>query len=742
MNTFPLLKRTAALGLTAVLLFSAFSCGGGSNEGGAPSLGTTPDDTMNGDTGMIYTPNKYAELFSSPTNEYRLYRMNHDAASVFNTAPAQFLNGLSSLRGLGGIVTNIPFGKNGEYLDSPTAFDELNSLVKQLEKKDYGYWLYDEIGYPSGAAGGRTALENESYISQGLVMIKKTGSGKNPITVDCPEELISIHKAYAVDSEGNTLQVNVSPDKVSFNGVSGNWTLYIIANKIFYEGTHAQTNGYGESMWVSHNYINIMNKDAVAEFIDNTYRQYAEKFDYFKNVTGIFTDEPSLMEQYIHTGSKVFEYAQLSWTEGFDEKFEEMHGYSITDKYHLVFEGDSDEARIVRVNYRQTVGEMVSESYFGQIADFCDENGTKSSGHALLEERVVAHAYYYGDLMQCLRKMGIPGVDSLSAKTPAFMHEDWPIFMAIKYATSATTLTGKDRMTMVELCFTDCDGFPMSESNKDVLFKTMNTMAFMGITHFNSYVPLDQLGGKLKAFSDYFGRLSYISRNAKWVGEVGLYYPINTFQAYSKPSHTAVMNTPTYVSSISKTAIQLFENQQDFTVADNEFILEATVENGRIFNDHVSFSVICMPGVEVLPLDVMKKLDQFEKSGGTVIWIDCLPTLADKSSECDELVSMVSGKTVMNYREAGAAVKDAVADKLVIKRETPSLYVGRYVLDDAPMYWLYNSHDMDKSLTLTYEGAKGFDVYDPATGEITSLSGESISVDIAKLHAKLVIVRL
>jgi hypothetical protein len=338
--------------------------------------------------------------------------------------------------------------------------------------------------------------------------------------------------------------------------------------------------------------------------------------------------------------------------------------------------------------------------------------------------------------------MGIPGVDSLSAKTPAFMHEDWPIFMAVKYATSATTLTGKDRMTMVELCFTDCDGFPMSESNKDVLFKTMNTMAFMGITHFNSYVPLDQLGGKLKAFSDYFGRLSYISRNAKWVGEVGLYYPINTFQAYSKPSHTAVMNTPTYVSSISKTAIQLFENQQDFTVADNEFILEATVENGRIFNDHVSFSVICMPGVEVLPLDVMKKLDQFEKSGGTVIWIDCLPTLADKSSECDELVSMVSGKTVMNYREAGAAVKDAVADKLVIKRETPSLYVGRYVLDDAPMYWLYNSHDMDKSLTLTYEGAKGFDVYDPATGEITSLSGESISVDIAKLHAKLVIVRL
>ena len=419
-----------------------------------------------------------------------------------------------------------------------------------------------------------------------------------------------------------------------------------------------------------------------------------------------------------------------------------MHGYSITDKYHLVFEGDSDEARIVRVNYRQTVGELVSESYFGQISDFCEENGTKSSGHALLEERVVAHAYYYGDLMQCLREMGIPGVDSLSAKTPAFMHEDWPIFMAIKYATSATTLTGTDRMTMVELCFTDCDGFPMSDGNKSILFKTMKTMAFMGITQYHSYVPLDQLGGKLKTFSDYFGRLSYISRNAVWSGEVGLYYPINTFQAYSKPTNSAAMNTPTYVSSISKTAIQLFENQQDFTVVDNEFILEATVENGKIFNDHVSFSVICMPGVEVLPLDVMKKLDQFEKSGGTVIWVDCLPNLADKVSESAELVSMVEGKYVMTYREAGTAAKEAVTDKLVIKRETPSLYVGRYTLDDAPMYWLYNTHDLDKSLTLTYEGAKGFDVYDPATGEITSYAGQSISVDIKATYAKLVSVRL
>ena len=172
MKKIPLFKRGAALCLGTMLLFSAFSCG--KNTGGAVTTDTetTPTTTFNGDTGMLYTPNKYAELFSSPTNEYRLYAMNHSAASSFKNGPAQLLTSLSNLRGLGGIVTNIPFGSNGEYLDSPTAFDELNALIKQLEKKGYGYWLYDEIGYPSGAAGGRTALENESYVSQGLVMIK------------------------------------------------------------------------------------------------------------------------------------------------------------------------------------------------------------------------------------------------------------------------------------------------------------------------------------------------------------------------------------------------------------------------------------------------------------------------------------------------------------------------------------------------------------------------------------------
>ena len=119
-----------------------------------------------------------------------------------------------------------------------------------------------------------------------------------------------------------------------------------------------------------------MDKNAVSAFIDNTYKQYAEKFEYFNKIVGVFTDEPSLMEVYQNTPD-TFKYSQLATVDGFEDKFEQMHGYSVADKYHLIFTGDSDEAKIVRVNYRETVAEILSKTYFGALREFCEANGSK-----------------------------------------------------------------------------------------------------------------------------------------------------------------------------------------------------------------------------------------------------------------------------------------------------------------------------------------------------------------------------
>jgi hypothetical protein len=220
-----------------------------------------------------------------------------------------------------------------------------------------------------------------------------------------------------------------------------------------------------------------------------------------------------------------------------------------------------------------------------------------------------------------------------------------------------------------------------------------------------------------------------------------MYYPINTNQAYSIPSYTATHNTTSSTNCINTLADKLFKAQMDFTVVDNQFILEAEVKDGVLFTENVSFTAICMPGVEVVPLEVLKKLQEFESTGGTVVWVNSVPSLPDDLDDIDEFKELCKDIKSVSETKALQTLSESTADKLEIKKTTSTLLVGRYILEDAPMYWLYNNNSAPKNLTLSYEGANGFDIYDPSTGEITTIIGDSMELTIEAYTAKFVIVR-
>lgn len=732
------MKRFISIFLLLTLLLTSCASGGretASTDSSEDGTSGTPPVTSEGGS---YTPDAshpYAELFYAPTTEYRWNQIvhtlvtNHKGSYAFGSTLKAM-----SIRGQGGYVTNIPW--NDSYVDDLSAFDDLTNAAKDIFDAGLNLWLYDELGYPSGSAGGRTAKDNPEYAAQGLVLIKRSGSGNNPVTVNKDNDLIRLYSAYAIDASGNTVTVPVTDESVTFNGVSGEWTLYVFALMDNFKGSHAQNSAWGCKQWVSNTYINLMDKNAVRAFINNTYVPYAERFEYFDKISGIFTDEPSLMEVYQNTNGLPFKYARASWVEGFEEKFEEMHGYSLSHKLHLLFESDSDEAKLVRVNYRQTVGELVSENYFAQLNDYCVEHGSVLSGHLLLEEGVAHHAYYYGDLMQCVRAMGIAGVDSLMGNDVAFMDIGNPWFMAVKYATSATTLEGKDRLTMVELCATDFENSPFTDKQMRKIFNTLNLMYFSGITTINSYVAIESLHPHQRTVTDYLARLGVISRQAVWDGEIALYYPINTYQAYSTPGNSEGVRKPPS-NIIAQVGKEIYEEQLDFTVADNEFILEAEIKDGTLTNGHVSFKSICMPGIEVMPLEVLKKLIEFEKAGGTVIWISTIPTLPDDPKDTAEFKALASTLKKTTLRQAMKDLR-SVSGYEVTKAHS-KMYIGKYTLDSRPMYWIFNYQDKEGSATVSVKGAKGYELYDPLTGTVTYVEGESITVDVIANNAMFVV---
>lgn len=688
----------------------------------------------------MYNLSNHTVNFSNPSSNYRWHAIIHNISGIAmqdidNFAEAHVKNWIAS--GEGGLVTNITF--SNEYLDNPNAFDHLSRAAGEILKCGLNVWLYDELGYPSGAAGGRTTLNRPDLSAKGLVCISHKGHSFDQITIKREEELMRFIHAYVIDGKGETIPVSFDANEAAFDGTEGEWTLYVFAEKKLYQGTHAETNGFKGTHWIQRDYPNLIDPKAVEAFINNTYVPYAEKYRYFDRAIGVFTDEPSLMEAYLHTGSTVHKYAQLAWTDGLEYKFEEMHGYPLMNKLHLIFESDSDEAKIVRVNFRQTIAEVFAKTYFAALSEFCRSHGTKLSGHGLLEETLPYHAIYYGDLMKCLREMDIPGVDSLAANPAAYMNPGWPLFMAVKYATSVATLNG-NRHTMVEFCAPDIDTSNMDAEAKRKIMTTLNLMFFQGVTHINSYFAIEYLGEDRRFFADYFARLAYMSRSMKWDSNVAIYYPINTNQAYTKPSRTASVGDAPKTSCISNVAKKLYESSLDFTVADNVFFEEAKVVNGRIFTDTISFTAVIVPGAEIIPLSVMKKLREFEESGGKVVWIGSVPSLADRFGDTGELSGLTSGLTAMSEDEAVAKVKAETDLGITISGGEDHIYLGKYILDGNDAYWIFNYGSGNTSVTVCSDAA-GYDVYDPENGEITSYDGGETSITLNDRRAKIIVKR-
>ena len=727
-----------------------------------------------------YSSLKYEDGFNDPSKEYRWSSILHNLEPQLDEGHlGDWHAGQWELNGQGGIVTQINPNLSKGYLDNPTAFDKLNQITDIVN--DYGHkiWLYDESGYPSGTAGDKTLAENPDAVAKGIVMVSKSNKWflgyRSSVSVGLSSldsngagdgnegRYFKIVHAYAKDSNGNVHPATVSDTNASFDGkdangnkISGEWTLYVFVEKELYEGTHAQNNGSRDV-----HYINIMDKNAVATFINNTYKAYADKYNYLDQVVGIFTDEPSLVEKYQNTAES-FTYAQLSWVDGLDKKFEEMHGYSLYDgeALGLIFYGANDNAnaKIIRTNFRQTVAELVSQNYFAQISEFCRQNGTKLTGHGVLEEQIYDHVLYYGDLMKCLREMDIPGVDSLWGNPETYINNG--VFMSVKYATSTETLMGKDRMTMVEFCADDINGETMTDEQREWVRSTLNLMHFQGITQVHSYFAIEYIANvahagsaekaaAVRPWTDYFARLTYMSRNARWDGDIGIYYPINTNQAYSKPSNTSAPNVYDKNGYIKTVAKAIYENNMDFTVVDNQFILEAKIGNGTLYNDNVSFKAICMPAVELLPYDVLEKLCRFEKAGGRVYWLECKPTLTDITA--DMVTDYARREKITKFIELRDniskvyALDEAMADVKTnfsynVGGELSGVYVGKYKIDGATMYWLYNYNDSAVTIDVSTETTGVFDVYDPSTGDITQFSAESCSVTLDGNYAKLVIV--
>ncbi len=484
--------------------------------------------------------------------------------------------------GLGGVVCNVDFK---DYMRSETHFQTLIAGVEACAQLGLVVWLYDEDGYPSGAAGGLVLVENPAFEATELAF-----------------------------DEGRDDPFIIRPA---------------------YEHTHASNNYYA-----ARRYINLLDDKAVGSFISHTHEVYWQhlKRHFGCTIQAVFTDEPSLMA--INLGQLREDFRRrvrivnpidldaralpaVPWSQDLAERYRQRYGEDMATCRRSLFDGDAPKDRQVRGRFWALVADLVAERYFGAIQDWCGRHHIASSGHILCEEAPMCHPALYGNPLKCLSKMDIPGLDMLSSDPESVVQEGW---LTAALPGSAALLTGRRRV-MTEVSDFNQKLADLGPVSLNEMKATAAWQAAWGVTDFTLYYGiLDRPNNEYRAYCDYVGRLTAILKPAIPAPDVLLYYPVYDLWAEYKPA-----GEPLRLESQSSRAQQIVRSflklgrvmqriQLPFTLIDHEFLAAATpTSHGTLEVGNGRFSTLILPAGVVLPPAEASSVEAFRAGGGRVL---------------------------------------------------------------------------------------------------------------------------
>ncbi|MDO4337397.1 MAG: hypothetical protein Q4C91_04815 [Eubacteriales bacterium] len=704
------------------------------------------------------------EAFFNPALEYRMKTIVHawpEKEEVLMDAIRDF--------GYGGVATN-PSQDHG-YTSNPENLEKFDETLKNLQKKNLAYWIYDEKGYPSGYAGGLALEEHPELEAKGFYMVRRLAVQPKHSVFHLDDESDKIVWAakYPVDHsvmnasiiEYEEMEAVPFTDTYCECDLKENEAFFIFCVKSAYEGSHLTHNVCSRSR-----YINILDQKAVRRFLDVCYEPIVQASpDAYRNACAVFTDEPSLVTAYIQ-GDEVWPYALAPWKEGLFEDFEREFGYSILPYLPQIFEG-RESSYTTRVHFYQLIGKLAADAYVTQISRWCHEHGGKFSGHYLAEESLKLHVLYYGSYLEVLKATDYPGVDVLAAY-PKIYH-----YNTTRFAQMAARKKGINGL-MTELCpFIDIPYF----EKEPVRYATgiLNLLYLGGCRCINSYFSSDFASHDPEHLSDYHG---YMSREqARWVndyvGRIGymldgvqndcgafVYYALEDVQAKTRPEHCAQESSEcdTDRSLLSLTR-RIYEAGHDYLFADREDIVNAakSAEKGCAEISGIKVENIILPAMDVIWPDAWEALETLKKYGVNVWFAEKIPTnrvgdrvrfewydfreesvRGPKCAETEMFKAMTETEILCalngQEQELKLSVIESGAGSGSLEKE-PMILKARYRKAGKVLYFVVNNSEADVKLSWSMDGKTCAQVWDPADGTVREIRKNEI-LDIVSYQGK------
>jgi hypothetical protein len=247
------------------------------------------------------------------------------------------------------------------------------------------------------------------------------------------------------------------------------------------------------------------------------------------------------------------------------------------------------------------------------------------------------------------------------------------------------------------------------------------------ITSYYGQASSDYATGK--AFNEYVGRMGSITVDALNKTEIAIYYPIDTVGGkYISPDNQYMYN-PNGASracdeSIAFIVQALRESARDYVFLDSYSLRSGTAEGGALRVGDFTFRTIIVPKASVMRIEDYRVLDTLIARGCEVIFVGEMPSVAFNEQDQAELETLSDRhKDLLIKKFSRSAREVSVRCDLTVESKQ-TVYVSPYEKNGVTFFFLANASGKKASMTFAYEGAVGYRLYDPVTGQITEIGAE------------------
>lgn len=543
-------------------------------------------------------------------------------------------------QGFGGFFMHAREGLKTGYL-SQEWFECVSQAAQEAEKLGMEAWLYDEDRWPSGCAGGIVTAENDEYKARWLVMSQISEPEIESLLHDTN---VAALFRLTFDSEANlTNAVRIRTtgqlaETRRLDSAVGDQDASYWQFRIQIQNPTTNSN--------SHGYIDVLNPDAVAEFLRVTHEQYKNHVgQYFGSVIpGIFADEPTYRSKAENS---------IPWSPLLPGYFSEDHDYDVIEHLPALF-FDCDNSAKIRYDFYYTLTRAFVTCFTRQIYDWCDQHDLKFTGHYLSEDTLVKQTYAIGAAMPHYQYMHVPGIDHLGNNIGNHL--------TLKQCASVGNQFGRKRLL--------CEIFGVS--GHAMTFEDQKWIAnfhyALGIAFLSQHLVLYSMTGDRKRdypptfsyhqpywpyyhrINDYMARAGYFCSQGEYVCDTLVLHPIGSVWATFARQKGRPLSSR-YDAALRELQECLFKAQVPFDYGD-ELIME---EHAKVVEDDSKtylqigsgrYSVVIVPPSLSWSSTTFELLKAFVKRGGKLIFVGELPSLVSGEADTARWQQLFQAETV------------------------------------------------------------------------------------------------